>query len=69
MVCNTRYAQKNPQHGPYTVETYHIQLYVSLVKLHLEYAVQAWNPHLQAEIEKSRDSKEGLPEFQLILRN
>ena len=27
-------------------------LYVSLVRLHLEYDVQAWNPHLQADIEK-----------------
>ena len=26
--------------------------YVSLVRLHLEYAVQAWNPHLQADNDK-----------------
>ena len=26
--------------------------YVSLLRPHLEYAVQAWNPHLQGDIEK-----------------
>ena len=28
------------------------ELYVSIVRPHLEYAVQAWNPHLQGEIDK-----------------
>ena len=45
------------------------ELYASLVKPHLEYAVKAWNPHLQRELEKPRESKEGLPESHLILRN
>ena len=27
-------------------------LYVSLVRSHLEYAVQAWNPHLHGENER-----------------
>ena len=28
------------------------ELYVSLVRPHLEYAIKAWNPHLQGEIDK-----------------
>ena len=27
-------------------------LYVSLVRTYLEYAVQAWNPHMEADIER-----------------
>ena len=34
---------------------------VSLVRPHLEYAMQAWNPHLQGDIERiERESKEEL---------
>ena len=45
------------------------ELYVSLVRPYLEYAVQAWNPHLQSEIDKIESAKEGLPESQFFLRN
>ena len=44
-------------------------LYVSLVSPHLVYVVLAWNPHLQGNIEKIESAKEGLPEFQQVLRN
>ena len=49
------------------------ELYVSLLRLHLEYAVQAWNSHLQGGIDKIEIqflvSKYGIPESQLVLRN
>ena len=35
------------------------ELYVSLVKPHLEYAMQAWNPHLQDEIDKPERGQKG----------
>ena len=44
-------------------------LYVSLVRPHLEYAVQAWNPDLQGDIDKIERIQKGLLEFQLVLRN
>ena len=40
-------------------------LYVSLVRLHLENAVQAWN--CMETLTKLREYKERVPEFQLVL--
>ena len=37
-------------------------LYVSPVRPHLEYAVQAWNPHLQGDIERIERVQKGLLE-------
>ena len=36
----------------FELKTVEISIYVSLVRPHLEYAVQAWNPNLQGEIDK-----------------